>query len=98
MKTAAFIAIVVGVLAALVAAFVWQDAYEKNQAAQATQEKWVAECHDESVLLATTTGSPSHHTCPNQHHVMHVQVASQPSNEEFGALVFCQCERDGGAQ
>lgn len=52
-------------------------------------------CSDTSWLLATTTGSPSTATCPNKAQHMRVQIASAPSNEEFGAVVFCECQRDG---
>lgn len=55
--------------------------------------EWDEPCHDESYLLATTTGSLSEATCSNRLHRMHVQVATHPSNEEIGALVFCECVR-----
>jgi hypothetical protein len=55
------------------------------------KEAWVAPCADTSWLLATTAGSPDHATCPNQKHRMRVQVATKSSNEEIGALVFCEC-------
>lgn len=48
-------------------------------------------CHDESRLLGTTAGSPSHYKCPNDNHRMRVQIATHPSNEEAAALVFCEC-------
>lgn len=51
-------------------------------------------CQDESSLLATTTGSPSHLRCPNRMHRMRVQVATSSSREEAAALVFCECTRD----
>jgi hypothetical protein len=54
---------------------------------------WSAPCKDEATLLATTAGSPSVKKCPNRLHVMQVQVATQASNEEAAALVFCRCER-----
>lgn len=65
---------------------------------QSCQEKkeWFEPCHDESELLATTTGSPNSMKCPNRFHRMKVQVATTPSHEEIGALVFCECERDAG--
>lgn len=84
----------------VLAAFVFMACEDPNSESAVARRKhaaWVAECHDESVLLAITAGSPSEYTCPNQQHVMHVQVASQPSNEEFGALVFCQCARNTDA-
>lgn len=58
------------------------------------------DCQDESVLVATTAGSPNGFTCPNHLHRMQVQVATHPSNEEAAALVFCQCQRDldGGSE
>ena len=59
------------------------------------RELYEGPCHDESSLLATTSGSPNSVTCPNRLHRMHVQVATHPSNEEAAALVFCQCERPG---
>ena len=63
--------------------------------ARIDREIYEGPCHDESSLLATTGGSPSHCKCPNKLHRMHVQVATHPSNEEAAALVFCQCERPG---
>ena len=62
------------------------------------RRQWSEPCHDEAILLATTSGSPSHKQCPNRLHRMRVQIASAPSNEEFGAVVFCECRRgtDGG--
>lgn len=68
-----------------------------KQRAIDAEKAWNGPCADVSTLLATTAGSPSEQTCPNKHHHMHVQVASKPSNEEFGALVFCECERPGEA-
>lgn len=85
--------------AALVALFLLgceQETYEQIQRRQ-TIEAWNAACADESYLLATTSGSPSGHRCPNKRHRMRVQVATHPSNEEAAALVFCECRRgDGG--
>lgn len=54
---------------------------------------WEGPCHDESWLLATTSGSPSSAKCPNKNHRMRVQVASMASQEEAAALVFCECQR-----
>lgn len=59
------------------------------------QAAWTAPCQDESVLLATTAGSPSSFKCSNRGHRMRVEIASAPANEEFGALVFCECVRPG---
>jgi hypothetical protein len=54
-------------------------------------------CRDEASLLATTAGSPNSLTCPNRQHRMRVEIKTSPSNEEIGALVFCECQRpDGG--
>lgn len=61
--------------------------------ARRAAQKWNAPCADESVLLATTSGSPSTHKCSNKLHRMHVQVATHPSNEEAAALVFCECPK-----
>lgn len=63
------------------------DTYKCRQASGA--------CADESWLLATTAGSPDNAKCPNPLHHMRVQVATTPSNEEIGALVFCECDRSG---
>ncbi len=60
------------------------------------QRAWEGPCADVSSLLATTSGSPNEFKCPNRLHHMRVQVATSPSNEEAAALVFCECERDGG--
>lgn len=57
---------------------------------------WEKPCTDMSWLLATTAGSPNQAACPNKSHRMRVQVATTPSQEEIGALVFCECQRDGG--
>lgn len=68
-----------------------------NAVEQQRREAWEGRCRDTSTLLATTAGSPSEYTCRNRLHRMRVQVASAPAHEEFGALVFCQCIRDGEA-
>jgi hypothetical protein len=70
----------------------------REQREQANERKaaaiWNGPCADESVLLATTAGSPSGFRCPNRLHRMEVQVATTPSKEEAAALVFCRCERE----
>ena len=58
------------------------------------EKAWVEPCHDKSRLLASTIGSPGDFECPNQKHKMRVEVMTAPSNEEFGALVFCECVTD----
>jgi len=55
-------------------------------------EKYNEPCREYSVLLATTTGSPSTMECPNKLHKMRIQIASAPSKEEFGAVAFCECQ------
>jgi hypothetical protein len=65
-----------------------------EQIRRAAEARWNGPCADTATLLATTTGSPSDMTCPNKRHRMRVQLTSAPSNEEFGALVFCECERE----
>ena len=68
------------------------DDFDGSKARQrAYDEAWNGPCHETSVLLATTVGSPAEHTCPNKRHKMRVTLASAPSNEEFGAIVFCEC-------
>lgn len=67
---------------------------DQQRAEEARIKQWEGPCADKSWLLATTTGSPSIATCPNKRHHMRVQVATTASNEEVGALVFCECERD----
>jgi hypothetical protein len=69
--------------------------YESQEQADARRahEAWIGPCSDNSVLLATTSGSPSQFTCPNREHRMRVQVATNSSNEEAAALVFCECRR-----
>lgn len=57
-------------------------------------EAWNAECHDTSTLVATTAGSPNSATCTNKHHRMRVEAVTKASNEEMGAVVFCQCVYD----
>ena len=61
------------------------------------QEAWEEPCHDTSTLLATTAGSPNAFACPNKHHKMHVQISTTSSNEEVGALVFCECVSDNAS-
>jgi len=70
-------------------------ACEGPEAAQKRQEleAWNGPCKDEATLLATTSGSPNSEQCVNRLHVMQVQVATHPSNEEAAALVFCKCDR-----
>jgi hypothetical protein len=54
-------------------------------------------CQDIASLLATTAGSPNSLTCPNRQHRMRVEIKTSPSNEEIGALFFCECQHpDGG--
>lgn len=50
-------------------------------------------CRDEAVLLASTAGSPSHASCHHAQHRMHIEVRTTPSQEEIGAVVFCECVR-----
>jgi hypothetical protein len=77
-----------------------QARYEQERRTKEYAEEelktWIGECHDQSWLLATTFGSPDSAKCPNRKHKMKVQLASAPSHEEFGAVVFCECERDAG--
>lgn len=47
-------------------------------------------CFNSSVLLATTTGSPSGYSCNNKHHKMRVEPVTK-AGEEIGSLVFCEC-------
>lgn len=70
---------------------------ESNEGAMSRyrQKKWTEPCHDESTLVATTSGSPNSTECLNRNHRMHVEPVTR-SGEEIGALVFCKCERDGG--
>lgn len=68
-----------------------------QEESQEEAREWNAPCRDESVLLATTAGSPNSFTCPNRLHKMRVQVATAPSNEEAAAIVFCECQRTGPA-
>jgi hypothetical protein len=72
------------------------DDMDGSRRAQAIADKaWEGPCADTSWLLATTAGSPDRATCPNKAHRMRVQVATTPSHEEIGALVFCECQRPG---
>jgi hypothetical protein len=50
-------------------------------------------CRDTAVLLNTSTG-PLTMTCNHRRHHMRVQAVSTPSNEDFGAIVLCECDRD----
>lgn len=66
-----------------------QDGYARRM----EREAWEEPCHDEVKLLATTAGSPDVFKCPNKNHRLEVQVATQPSNEEVGAIALCRCLR-----
>jgi len=68
------------------------ESVEESQKRQ-EREAWNGPCKDEATLLATTSGSPNSEQCVNRLHVMQVQVATHPSNEEAAALVFCKCDR-----
>lgn len=69
-----------------------------NDRARRAHEEAFGRCVESATLLATTTGSPSDHSCPNVKHRMRVQPATIAGGEEIGALVFCECprDRDGG--
>lgn len=66
---------------------------EEQAALRKMREEWEAPCLDKTVLVATTAGSPNFATCTNKFHRMLVETASEPSKEEFAAVVFCRCER-----
>lgn len=73
---------------------------QKRESSEKAHELWEGPCKDESVLVATTTGSPNSFQCWNKHHRMRVEVATKSTNEEAAAIVFCECDRgptDGGA-
>lgn len=55
--------------------------------------EWSAPCRDTATLLATTAGSPSQRACTNRLHRMRIEITSRPSSEEYGAVVFCECDR-----
>ncbi len=67
---------------------------ERRRWAEEARKTWEGPCADRSWLLATTSGSPSSAQCPNKKHHMRVQVVTTSSNDEIGALVFCECARD----
>ena len=71
-----------------------QAAHERADQAEAVRLLWEGPCHDSATLLATTAGSPDREYCSNKRHRMRVQLSSGPSKEEFGALVFCECQHD----
>jgi len=75
-----------------------ESSNQVDPAVKLRQTEWAEPCHDEAMLLATTTGSPDRFECSNRFHRMHVQVATHPSKEEAAALVFCECDRDAGAK
>lgn len=94
-----FVAIaIIGVCVAGFFAWVWR----MHNAKEARElELRHGRCYDESVLFATTAGSPDRFRCPNDRHRMRVEVATRSSPEEAAALVFCECVRasmDGGAE
>jgi len=68
--------------------------YKTDQQIQEEYEQklYNGPCSDTSAIIATTVGSPSQFQCPNKHHKMHIQIASAPSKEEFGAVAFCECQ------
>ena len=70
----------------------------ENERLDRERVAWAAPCSDESVLLATTAGSPSEFRCPNREHRMQVQPMTVASKEEAAALVFCRCERAQSAK
>ena len=72
----------------------WVSDGQERQRRDEIKERREGPCKDESMLLATTSGSPSYFACPNRLHEMQVQVATHPSNEEAAALVFCKCRRE----
>ena len=86
------------VCAAAIAGMIWcfirLDDQRDHADQQQLKERREGPCKDESMLLATTSGSPSYFACPNRLHEMQVQVATHPSNEEAAALVFCKCRRE----
>jgi hypothetical protein len=72
---------------------IWSDGKTTRDYAEKRDAEWNGPCADTATLLATTSGSPSELACPNKRHKMRVTLASAPSNEEFGAVVFCECQR-----
>ena len=72
-------------------------AADARRAADRKRQAWEAPCVDVATLLATTAGSPNETACPNKRHRMRVQVATTASNEEIGAVAFCECERGDDA-
>ena len=89
MKQFIFVLIASWIMAACDDPQIDADIRQKQQA----ELEWSGPCHDTAVLMATTTGSPDSTTCPNKLHHMRIEIASRPSNEEFGAVAFCECER-----
>jgi hypothetical protein len=81
--------VVVGLLSGCSA----DDSYEERQERRGLRVRNYP-CRDQSVLLATTAGSPNEFTCPNRLHKMRVQVVTTSSNEEVAALVFCECQKE----
>lgn len=76
----------------------WDGAKKRAGEEQERQRLlWEGPCKDSATLLATTSGSPSDESCPNKRHHMRVQLSTGPSREEYGALVFCECEREAPA-
>ncbi len=67
---------------------------EKARVEAAAEETWNGHCHDESMLLATTSGSPDYKNCPHRLHRMHYEAVTK-AGEEIGALITCICQRDG---
>jgi len=70
------------------------SAAQNRRLKREADERWNGPCADESTLVATTAGSPNSFTCWNKHHRMRVDPVTKASNEEIGALVFCQCVYD----
>jgi hypothetical protein len=64
---------------------------EEKRYARWRLRRWEEPCHDVSILVATTAGSPSDFECPNRRHRMRVQITTTKTNEEVAALVFCEC-------
>lgn len=58
-------------------------------------EQWNGRCRDEAIVLGTMPGIHDFYRCPSKLHRMRVQLIPSSSDGEFGAVVFCECARDG---
>lgn len=63
---------------------------ERLGIARQKEAVWSGPCSD-SVAVLGPTGTSNAHACSNKSHRMRMEVKTSPSNEQIGAIVFCEC-------